>query len=145
MNDREAVRQRMAVYARALDDRDYQRLAGCFAEDAEVEYVGFSPLMKGRETIMAHMRKALGPLAVTQHLFGNFIIELNGETASLDCDILAQHLAGTGDERKTFLSGGQYRVRLRREGGRWVFASITACSTWSAGSRDILPRSDPGD
>ena len=79
MTAREEIQERMALYARALDAKNYEGIADCFAADVRVEYSGFSQVMNCRDEVMAHMRKALEPLAVTQHLFTNFIIELDGE------------------------------------------------------------------
>lgn len=141
MTDREAIQQLVAIYARALDEKDYETIASCFAADAEVEYVSFSAAMTGRDEIMAHMKKALEPLTATQHLFTNFIIELDDAAASLACDVLAQHIAGAGGGAETFLSGGKYQVGLRRTDGRWAFASVVARSVWSVGERDMLPSS----
>ena len=82
MTAREQIQQLVAIYARALDARDYTTIADCFAPDASAEFVGFSGPMTGREAIDAHMKKALGPLAITQHMFTNFIIEIDGDSAS---------------------------------------------------------------
>lgn len=141
MTDRESAQQLMAVYARALDEKDYETIEQCFAHDASVQYTGFSAAMNGREEITAHMKKALDPLSATQHMFTNFIIEVDGDAAKLYCDIIAQHVTGAGDDSEIYMAGGKYNVELRRRGEGWEFARLLANSVWGFGNREMLPRS----
>lgn len=140
MTDRESIQQLVAIYARALDERDYETIANCFAPDASAEFTGFSGAMKGREAIDAHMKKALGPLATTQHMFTNFIIDIDGDSATLYCDAMGQHVTGTGEDAETYLSGGKYNAEMRCRQGRWEFQTLVANAIWGMGDREMLPR-----
>lgn len=140
-NDREDIRELTALYAQAIDVRDYDGIAACFAEDAVAQYNGFSLVLTGREEIVAHMRKALDPLEATQHMFTNFIIRGGDAEAHVNCDIIAQHIKGVDEERETYLAGGRYSIELRKTDRRWLFAKLGAQSVWGMGSRDLLPRS----
>jgi hypothetical protein len=134
--DRDQVQELFSVYANALDAKDYDGVSDCFTADAEADYAGFSGLLSGRDAIMAHMRRALDPLDATQHLFANFIIDVDGDAGQASCGIIAQHLK----QGETFLSGGQYRVRVRRDQGRWRMCHVRARSSWSSGERALLPK-----
>lgn len=136
--DREQIEELTALYAAAIDDKDYEGIARCFAPDATVIYAGYCEELQGHEAIIDHMRLALEPMDATQHLFANFIIDIESDTGEMTCDILAQHLRG-GD---TFLAGGKYRVRLARTGEGWKFSGISARTVWSSGSREMLPGAD---
>lgn len=138
--DRDLIQELMAVYARALDDRDYDGIAACFAPDAVVEYAGFSGVLEGAGPIAAHMRRALEPLDVTQHLFANFIIDVDRDTASLRCEIIGQHIRHDAPGGETYLSGGRYEVALHRNDGAWQFARLRAHSVWGSGNRELLTR-----
>jgi uncharacterized protein (TIGR02246 family) len=142
MTDRESIQQLVAIYARALDARDYETIADCFAQDATAEFTGFSGAMQGREAIDAHMKKALGPLATTQHIFTNFIIDIDGDSATLYCDAMGQHVTETGEDAETYLSGGKYNAEMRRRDGRWQFQKLVANAVWGMGDREMLPRKD---
>lgn len=142
MSDREMIQQLVAVYAKALDEKDYDAIAACFRADAVVEYSGFSAVLTGRAEITAHIRKALEPLLDTQHLFTNFIIENDARSGRLSCDILAQHLRSAGATPETYMSGGRYKVEVRKTEGRWEFARLSARSVWGLGNREMLPRTD---
>ena len=130
----------MAVYAGALDCKDYDRIAACFLPDAAVEYGGFSGKTEGLTAIVEHMKLALGPLDVTQHLFANFIIDIEGNNARLTCDTIAQHVLRGAPGGDTYLAGGRYDVLLEKLGGEWRFAHIFAKSVWGDGNRDMLPK-----
>ncbi len=139
MTDRESIQRLVAIYARALDARDYETIADCFAPDATAEFVGFSGPMNGREAIDAHMKKALGPLAITQHMFTNFIVDIDGDSATLYCDAMGQHVTGTGEDAVTYLSGGKYNAEMRRCDGQWKFQNLVARAIWGMGDREMLP------
>ena len=134
--DREQIEELTASYAGAIDGKDYTAIADCFAPDATVVYAGYSEDLTGHAAIVEHMRLALDPLDATQHLFANFIIDIDGDAARMTCDILAQHLCGG----ESYLVGGKYDVRLTKLGGSWKFARISARTVWSSGKRDMLPR-----
>jgi ketosteroid isomerase-like protein len=136
--DHQLIQERMAHYANAIDAKDYAAIGDCFTDDAEAKYSDFSSLLIGRKTILAHMRKALEPLGVTQHIFGNFIVDIDGYAATASCAIIAQHLAA-GAEGRTYLSGGQYTLKLRRAEGEWRIGSAMAREVWSIGDRTLLP------
>jgi ketosteroid isomerase-like protein len=135
-SDYELIRELTARYAGAIDAKDYTAIAACFTDDACVIYAGYSDELQGIEEILGHMRRALEPIDVTQHLFANFIIDIEGDDAAMTCDILAQHL----HHGETFLAGGKYEVGLAREDGNWKFARISARTVWSVGNRDLLPK-----
>jgi len=134
--DREQVQELTAIYAGAIDRKDYEAIADCFAPDPAVIYAGYSEELKGHTAIIDHMRLALDPIDVTQHLFANFVIDIEGNAAGLTCDILAQHVH-TGEN---YLAGGKYDVRLAKIGGSWKFSRISARTVWSSGNRDMLPK-----
>jgi len=134
--DREQIQELTAVYAGAIDRKDYAAIADCFAPDATVIYAGYSEELQGHAAIVDHMRLALEPMDATQHLFANFIIDIEGDAAGMTCDIIAQHVHGG----ESYLAGGKYDVRLSKAGPIWKFSRISACTVWSSGNRDMLPK-----
>jgi len=135
-SDYEQICELTAIYAGAIDRKDYDAIADCFAPDAGVIYTGFSEELRGAEAIMAHMHLALESMDATQHLFTNFIIDIAGDAGVMTCDILAQHLHGG----ETFLAGGKYDTRVAKVAGGWKFSRISGTTVWSLGNRDMLPR-----
>src|SRR5436305_541778 len=89
--DREQIEELMSTYGQAIDAKNYDGVAACFAPDAIVEYTGYSQHLKGHKDIVGFMRQALEPLDGTHHMFANFIINVERECGDFTCGVLAQH------------------------------------------------------
>ena len=139
MTDHEAIRQLFAVYAKAIDTKDYAGIAACFTPDAVVDYGEAGPKLQGRAEIADLMRSALAPLDLTQHFFTNFIVRLDGEAAELEADVLAQHLRRGEREGETLLVGARYEVRLARGPEGWAMAHVFERIVWADGNRALVP------
>ena len=137
--DYQQIQELMSRYAYTLDARDYAGIADCFTTDAEADYPGFTTPLKGHDEIIGHMKRALGPLDVTQHMYTNFIIDIDGDAGELSCDIIAQHLRKAGGRQETYLAGGKYKVWVSRTGAGWKMARVAARSVWGIGDRALLP------
>jgi hypothetical protein len=138
--DREQIQELMATYAYCIDARDYAGLADCFLEGCTAKYSGHSPALNNRDEIMAHMKLALTPLDATQHLFANFLIDVDGDQANLRAGILAQHVKNGANGPETYLSGGKYTVELKRAGGKWKLAKVQGQPVWNIGNAALLPK-----
>jgi uncharacterized protein (TIGR02246 family) len=139
MSDHEAIRQLVAIYASALDRKDYGGIAACFTPEAVVDYGDAGPKLQGRKAIAELMRSALEPLDVTQHFFTNFIIRLDGDTANLECDVLAQHLRQGMPEGETLLVGARYQVQLVSAADSWLMEHVHERIIWADGNRALVP------
>ena len=82
-------------YAEALDARDWALLDGVFLPDATTDY-GSGPL-EGRPAIVARIVAALGGCGPSQHLLGNYKVEIDGDRARTSCKIRVLHI-GLGDK-----------------------------------------------
>jgi ketosteroid isomerase-like protein len=134
--DYDEIQQLMATYAHALDAKNYDAITDCFTPDAITVYAGHSDTLKGQVEIGAHMKRALEPLDVTQHLFMNFVIDIEGDTGRCHCDVLAQHVR----QGERYLAGGKYNVEVRRSAGKWKMSRVSARSVWSEGNKGMLPK-----
>jgi ketosteroid isomerase-like protein len=134
--DYNQIQELMALYAYAVDSKDYDGIAGCFTADAEAIYSGFSDRLKGLAEIGTHMKKALEALDVTQHLFTNFIVDVEGDAARFTCDVIAQHVQKSGK----FMAGGKYKLEARRTAGKWKIARLSMNFVWNDGDRAMLPK-----
>lgn len=139
MTDHEAIRQLVAVYAKAIDTKDYAGIAACFTPDAVVDYGEAGPKLQGRAAIADLMRSALAPLDLTQHLFANFIIRLDGDAGAFEADVLAQHLRRGEPGGETLLVGARYEVRLARGPEGWLMAHVFERIIWADGNRALVP------
>jgi hypothetical protein len=111
------IQRALAAMARAMDERDWVALDEILSEDASAE-MGMGEL-HGREHIVAFMRSFLDSCGPTQHLLGNLVIDVTGDSASSRCYVSDMHL-GMGDKAHlSFSTIGEYHDQWRRIDGRW--------------------------
>ena len=122
------------LYASAIDKHQWPKLEQVFTEDAVADFTGIG-IFEGRQAISDVIESFLTKCAVTQHLLGNYNIEVEGNKATATCYLSAMH-AGMGDyENEIFTVWGEYSDRLERtaEGWRIVHRTLTTLH----GSGDI--------
>ncbi|WP_131741960.1 nuclear transport factor 2 family protein [Actinomadura roseirufa] len=135
LTDRAEILDVVGGYATALDTKDWTALASLFTEDATWEYTGGGERLTGPEAIVARIAAALRPLAVTQHLFGNHTVRVDGDEAEHACYVQAQHVAKDG---RKYLGAGRYADRLHRTADGWRFTHRSLTSMWSDGDTAVV-------
>jgi 3-phenylpropionate/cinnamic acid dioxygenase small subunit len=140
--DREAVVDTCVRYATALDRRDWSLLRTCFLPDATGDYAGIGAL-SGYDEIERVCRRALEPLAASQHLLGNFVVALDGNQATVTCYLHAQHVRPGTPGGDTYVVAGTYTDRHVRTPDGWRIAHRRLEVTWTQGNPAVLAtRSD---
>ncbi|MCA1727519.1 MAG: nuclear transport factor 2 family protein [Actinobacteria bacterium] len=77
--EHEAIKRLKYRYARTLDQKDWEGVAGCFTEDATASYGGGKQRLEGREAIMRFLKSALETKTmISSHTVGQPEIELTG-------------------------------------------------------------------
>jgi hypothetical protein len=146
-------------YCRGVDRGDAELLRSVYHEGA-VDHHGPLQFTDAQSQFAAAVLPHLDAMnEVGQHHITNCLIELDGDTASVESYWLAFQPTKTEDgaERRNFM-GGRYIDRFERRHGRWAIAERTVVIDWSraelgggewAGASDY-PRpgrreSDPSD
>jgi 3-phenylpropionate/cinnamic acid dioxygenase small subunit len=137
MSDRDDVVEIMTRYGVMIDRRDWDGLAACFTDDCVADYQGWGEFHGGRE-VSDFCRTSVDPLDATQHLFGNFLVELDGDGASVQYYVQAQHFRASAPGGATFTVGGHYDNTARRTREGWRISSFVFRATWTAGNPDVL-------
>jgi 3-phenylpropionate/cinnamic acid dioxygenase small subunit len=101
--------------ARAMDDHDWETLAAVIAEDA-VGDLGTGRL-NGGAAIIRVTRDFLDSCGPTQHLLGNVVVDVTGDTAVSRAYVHDLHLSTDLSQR--FYTIGEYRDTWQRRGDRW--------------------------
>lgn len=136
-HDRFAVEAVLIDYALACDRRDWPMLDDVFLTDVTADFAG-EYRTTGREQLVSMIRSMLGGCGPTQHMLGNFRIEVSGDTASAACYIRAVH-AGSGPRSDlTYEIWGEYRDRLVRTDKGWRIADRELEVFRETGTRDVL-------
>ena len=132
MTDREAITERLAEVAAALDERDWAALAAAFTPDAR----GYSAT--GREAIVARVRDHLGGCGPSQHLLGNVRVAVEGDTATSRAYGRVYHV-GLGERAGAFYECiGEYRDSWLRTAEGWLLTDRRFVVTIELGDRDVL-------
>jgi uncharacterized protein (TIGR02246 family) len=118
--DKEEIQNLLLDYGRHLDNRDFAAYGRLFARDGE--WVGgFGTAPGGPAGIQAFMEKSMGTApnrAKNYHLLSNFVITVNGDTATA----WSRWAFVVPGERGAVISqAGRYDDTLVREDGRWKF------------------------
>ena len=123
--DKAEIEQLLLDYGRHLDNRDFAGYASLFASDGE--WVGgFGSTGAGPANIKAFMEKAMGTqpnTAKNYHLLSNFVITVNGDTATAWS---RWAFVVPGERGAAISQAGRYDDQLVREKGRWKFKKRTA-------------------
>ncbi|MGV0815571.1 nuclear transport factor 2 family protein [Mycolicibacterium boenickei] len=118
LRDERHIQRALNLFARAMDDRDWATMAEILADDVEGDF-GTGRLM-GSTAIIDMIRGFLDSCGPTQHLLGNIIIDVVGDTATSKAYIRDIHLNSAGDPSTRFYTLGDYHDTWRRVGdGRW--------------------------
>ncbi len=123
-------------YARLCDERDWGAIDAVFDEHASAHYGGWH--LPDRAAIQAMLRDNLGGCGPTQHLLGNLVVELEGDSVTSRSAVRAAH-RGTGESAgQTYDCLGEYRDLWVRTRDGWRIAHRAMIVTLEFGSRKVL-------
>lgn len=79
--DQIALQRLVTEYAYAIDERDFDRLDRVFAPDAYIDYRAMGGIDGPYPSVKAWLPQALGAFPGYQHFNGNFLFDIDGDTA----------------------------------------------------------------
>lgn len=127
------------AYAQACDRRQWQDFDTIFAEDIEVNYGGEFKL-KGRDKVVGMIQSMLGGCGPTQHLLGNFFVEVSGSQATCRCYVRAAHAGDSnkGKQELFYEVWAEYKDQLRLTEQGWEITQREMSVYHEVGTRDVL-------
>ncbi len=134
--DRAEIIRVLDAYATALDRRDWDLLRNVFTTNAAVDF-GEGRTSDVREVVDT-IHGFLGGCGPTQHLQGNYRVDIDGDRASSRCYIRAFHLGGNLHAGKTYEMAGEYIDELRRTADGWRISERSFAIFWELGARELL-------
>ena len=123
-------------YAEALDTRRWELLSEVFVPDLEFDFGEWTAT--SREEAVAAIRTYLDDCGPSQHLLGNYRIDVKGDAARSRVYVRAFHVGIGAASGKTYEMGGEYRDELRRTPEGWRSHRREGVVFWEVGSRDVL-------
>jgi hypothetical protein len=98
----------MNRYTTALDTKNWEMLEATMTPDGQADFGNLAGVgvLESPQALVDTCRSALQDLRATQHLQGNYVVEVTGDTAKASCYLQANH----------FAEGLPGRERVRRVG-----------------------------
>lgn len=123
-------------FARAMDSRDWAALDEITTADMTAD-LGTGSLA-GRAAMVANIRSFLDDCGPTQHLLGNVLIDVRGESATSRAYVSDMHLGTGARDHLTFSTLGDYHDEWRKLDGRWRMVHRTKHNRAHIGSIEVL-------
>jgi len=136
--DRQDIAEVCMRYMAALDAKDWDLLRSCFADSPVFVHPGGQ--LDGWDEILTRTSTALAPLTMTQHLLGNILARVDGDTARCSSYFHAQHLRTGTPGGELYVIAGRYDDALVRTAGEWRIAERVQTYSWRAGNRAVTAR-----
>jgi len=123
------IRDCIARLARGEDRRDPEVIRACCWPDSITDYGVF---VGNFNEYLAWVVPGSPSLPVTQHVLGQSVIDLDGDTALCETHVISYHRIIMGDnQHRDAIIGGRYLDRLEQRAGAWRIAHRTMLYDWS--------------
>lgn len=130
------IYQRLVAVARAMDERNWRAFDDLTTESMTCD-LGLGP-QEGREAFVYTMRSYLDECGPTQHMLGNVLIAVEGETASSKAYVSDMHVGAGEKSQMTFRTLGDYHDQWRCVDGCWLLTHRSKINSAHLGSFDVL-------
>jgi hypothetical protein len=133
--DREQIRECLARLARGEDRRDAALISASYWPDSVTDYGVF----KGDfAAYLAWVVPGADAITNTQHVLGQSYIELDGERASVETQVISYHRVDMGNGERDTVIGGRYLDRFAQRDGQWRIAERTMLYDWFSDWGDAI-------
>ncbi len=117
---KEAIREQLYRYCRAVDRGDKELIRSIYHPDATDNHGVFEG--PASEFVELDVAEVMPGLVITQHLIGNILIEIDGDVARAESYVLASHRVEQADGPHDIVVWGRYLDRFERRLGEWRIA-----------------------
>jgi hypothetical protein len=130
--DREAIRNCMFRYSRAIDRCDMELLKTVYWPGAIDRHTGFTGTI---EAFIAWAEPRLKAMPHSVHMLGNILIDLEGPKARVESYFWSVNVLAAGEPREV-LAVGRYLDRFERRDDEWRIAERLVLHDWFRESPD---------
>lgn len=120
LEDRAELRELVARYGVAVDDRDIAALEELFTPDGSFRSVDGVMNAVGRDAVIEQFHGRFAALQATNHIAHEQILDFADDPDAAE-GLVTSH-AEVCRHGRTFVAALRYRDRYRRDAGRWRFA-----------------------
>ena len=125
--ERDQIRQCLERLARGEDRRDGTMIALSLWPDSITDYGVFKGTF---DEYLAWVVPGADAIINTQHVLGQTYIELDGNRARAETQVISYHRVSTGKEERDTCIGGRYLDILERREGTWRIAERMMLYDW---------------
>jgi hypothetical protein len=138
LEDRDEIHDIMMRYSHGVDQREMEVVRACFAPDLKT--VGWGPGEGFDRDALIRFISGVGHFRETMHMMGNQLIEVSGDTASMDTFAQLTHRLD-GDPAKLLVSS-RYVEKLTRRDGEWAITQRGGEPAWAPNGVDARHSDD---
>lgn len=120
LEDRAELRELVARYGIAIDDRDVAALTELFTPDGSFRSMDGVMSARGRDAVVQQFHGRFAALQATNHIAHEQILDFAADPDAVE-GLVTSH-AEVCRHGRTFVAALRYRDRYRRHEGRWRFA-----------------------
>lgn len=125
--ERDQIRECIVRLARGEDRRDAAMITASYWPDSITDYGVFEGDFA---RYLAWVVPGADAIPCTQHVLGQSYIELKGETALAETQVISYHRVNMGTEERDTTIGGRYLDVMARRSGEWRIAQRTMLYDW---------------
>jgi hypothetical protein len=135
--DREQIRDKIFLYAHAIDRRRWDIMPALFHDDAQFQ---FGTVAGGWRDFIEQAGAIINPLDSTHHQLGNTLISFDGDSADVETYLTAMHIVPPGypvpevfpdkGMRYAAVIAGRYIDRFEKRDGDWRIVKRTGLYDW---------------
>ena len=136
---REQIRDRLHLYCKGIDRRDFALVRSCFADDHYHDHSGFTG---SPDEFVAAAAGLLAKMPATHHSIANIHITLadDGLSAATEASFVAYHLieagheegmpVATGGKATDWIVAGRYIDQMELRDGKWLIIKRLGVHDW---------------
>jgi hypothetical protein len=134
------IKDKLISYATSLDTKDWVALNSVFDKSATAEYgsdsIGLKIKSSSRNEIVSMCKSSLNGCGFTQHLLGNFIINIDNENATSKCYVRVYHVGLEPNEKEFYEMFGEYIDDWRLIDNSWFIIHRKLIVNFEKGNRE---------
>ena len=127
MLDRDRIRDCLVRLARGEDRRDAATISASLWPDSVTDYGVFRGSF---DEYLAWVVPGADAITNTQHVLGQSVIDLDGDSAKVETQVISYHRVDMGDGERDTCIGGRYLDRMEKRDGSWRIAERTMLYDW---------------
>ena len=131
-----SIYRQLVKFARAMDARDWEAISAIMVADVQAD---FGPgEIRGRTAVVEFIRSFLDNCGTTQHILGNILIDVDGDTARSQSYVSDIHLGKDAALDLSFRTLGDYSDTWIKVDGTWLMSQRKKDNRATVGSMDIF-------